>query len=77
MVKQNLDSLSAQILPPGTVNTIVMVFDGLNDRNKGLFEALNDLVVYDPEVTALSGEHDYVSWKNSDECKLVYRQGMY
>ena len=77
MVKQNLDSLSAQILPPGTVNTIVMVFDGLNDRNKGLFEALNDLVVYDPEVVALSGEHEYLSWKNSDECKLVYRQGMY
>ena len=32
MVTQNLDSLVAQKLPDGTVNKVVLIFDGLNDK---------------------------------------------
>lgn len=76
MVTQNLDSLVAQKLPDGTVNKVVLIFDGLNDKNTGLFNSINELVIYDPEASIVA-ESSYYSWKTSDSCKLMYREGTY
>ena len=76
MVTKNLDSLVAQKLPADTTNKVILIFDGLNDKNTGLFNSINNLVVYDPEAS-LVAESSYYSWKTSDTCKLMYRSGTY
>ncbi len=76
MVTKNLDSLVAQRLPSGTVNVIILIFDGVTDKNKDLFDSINNLVVYNEE-TGNNESINYYSWKNSDKCKMIHREGIY
>ena len=76
MVTKNLDSLVSQKLPSSTINVMLLIFDGVNDKNKELFESINKIVDYDEE----SGDGEsrsYYSWKASDKCKLNIREGKY
>jgi len=76
MVTKNLDSLVSQKLPSSTVNVMLLIFDGVNDKNKELFESINKIIDYDQE----SGDGEslsYYSWKGSDKCKLNIREGKY
>lgn len=78
MVTKNLDSLVAQKLPTNTVNVLVLIFDGVTEKNKGLFEAVNNMVVFDEEKgEEIYSSCVYSSWKSSDRCKLTYKDGMY
>jgi len=76
MVTKNLDSLVSQKLPENTVNTLILIFDGVNEKNKGLFEEVNKLVEYDEE-RAGDFSVEYSSWKNSQKSKLSHSEGYY
>ena len=55
---------------------MLLIFDGVNDKNKELFESINKIIDYDQE----SGDGEsrsYYSWKASDKCKLNIREGKY
>lgn len=78
MVTKNLDSLVAQKLRSDTVNVVVLIFDGVTDKNRNLFESVNSMVEYCEEDGFGFGEDDYYSWKNSQQMsKLTYKEGTY
>ncbi|AAF61573.2 unnamed protein product [Ectocarpus sp. 4 AP-2014] len=74
MLKKNLDALTTQKLSENTKLVVMLLFDGLNNHNADLFNAVVDAIGLD---TGCGEEQWFPNWKSKLLKKLVYKIGIY
>ncbi|CAM9102810.1 unnamed protein product [Ectocarpus sp. 8 AP-2014] len=74
MLMKNLDALTTQNLPENTKLVVMLLFDGLDQRNAVLFDAVVDVIGID---AGCGEEQWFPNWKSKLLRKLVYKIGTY
>lgn len=74
LVEKNMISLTTQKLSKGTDVFLLMIFDGLTDKNRMLFAHVEKLISFEKHV---SYNKMYENWKTKDETKLLYKIGKF
>ncbi len=75
MVRANLDALTTQTIEENTIVVVVVVFDGLADHNRKLYDSVAETIRQIPD--GYGGESWYTNWKSKRKTKLVYEVGSY
>ncbi|CAM9206584.1 unnamed protein product [Pylaiella littoralis] len=79
LLKKNLNCLTTQNLSPRTTVIILLIFDGLGEHNRLLFEVINRNIEYDSSVEKFrpQQQRSFRSWKGGEDTRLNFREGRY
>lgn len=74
LVEKNMISLTSQNLSEGTDVFLMMIFDGLTDKNRALFGHVEKLVTFEKGTLYKTM---YENWKTKEKTSLLYKIGVY
>lgn len=73
LVEKNSASLTSQKISMGT-DVFLMIFDGLTDKNRGLFGHIEKLISFEKNKKY---KKMYENWKTKEETSILYKIGKY
>ena len=74
LVEKNMISLTTQKLSKGTDVFLLMIFDGLTDKNRKLFAHVEGLISFEKHTAY---NKLYENWKSKENTMLMYKIGRY
>ena len=74
LVEKNMISLTTQKLSKGTDVFLMMIFDGLTDKNRNLFGHVEKLISFEKHTAY---DKLYENWKSKKDTKLLYKIGFF